>query len=222
MVLMSGDPIRIKYVAENYLDDVVQINNTRLMLAYTGFYKNKKISLMSHGIGMPSASLYVRELITEYNVDTIIRMGTCGAVDADIKLRDILISMAASTDSNMNRINFRGYDLASIANFNMICKVTNVAKKMNINIRVGNFFTTDSFYHKDIKLLDILKRYNILGIDMETAGIYSIASELRAQALSICTVSDHIIKQEKLSVKERESSFNEMIKIVLETVFLYF
>ncbi|MBZ2279563.1 purine-nucleoside phosphorylase, partial [Buchnera aphidicola] len=131
IVLMSGDPIRIKYVAENYLDDVVQINNTRLMLAYTGFYKNKKISLMSHGIGMPSASLYVRELITEYNVDTIIRMGTCGAVDADIKLRDILISMAASTDSNMNRINFRGYDLASIANFNMICKVTNVAKKMN-------------------------------------------------------------------------------------------
>ncbi|MBZ2279125.1 purine-nucleoside phosphorylase, partial [Buchnera aphidicola] len=131
IVLMSGDPIRIKYIAENYLYDVVQINNTRLMLAYSGFYKNKKISLMSHGIGMPSASLYVRELITEYNVNHIIRMGTCGAIHDDIKLRDIVISIAASTDSNMNRINFQGYDLASIADFNMIRRVIHVAEKMN-------------------------------------------------------------------------------------------
>ncbi|QCI20661.1 purine-nucleoside phosphorylase [Buchnera aphidicola (Brachycaudus cardui)] len=221
VVLMPGDPVRAKYIAKNYLSNCVQINSTRLMLAYTGFYKNKKVSVMSHGIGIPSASLYVRELILEYNVKKIVRIGTCGTVSNDIKLRDIVISMGASTDSKVNRIGFNNHDFAAISDYNMLHAAVQIAKKMNIEVYVGNFFTTDSFYNDDKNMLDILKKYNILGIDMETAGIYAVASELRAQALSICTVSDHIEKKEKVSSKDRESSFEDMINIALELIILH-
>lgn len=217
IVLMPGDPVRAKYIAEKYLKKYVQINNTRLMLAYTGFYKNKKISIMSHGIGIPSASLYSRELITEFNVKKIIRIGTCGAVRDDINLRDIVISMGACTDSKINRIKFNNHDFAAIADFDMLFNLVKISKKMNIPVFVGNFFTTDSFYNEDINMLNLLKKYNIIGIDMETAGIYSVAAEFQTQALSICTVSDHILKKECLSSQARESSFNEMIEIALES-----
>lgn len=220
IVLMPGDPIRAKYIAENYLDKFTQVNNTRLMLAYTGFYKNKKISVMSHGIGVPSASLYARELIVEYHVKKIIRIGTCGAVLNNIKLRDIIIGMGASTDSKTNRIRFNNHDFSAIANFDMICNMVVTAKRMNTAVHVGNFFTTDLFYNDDENMLSILQKYNILGVDMETSGIYAVASELNAKALSVCTVSDHITKKEKLSSKDRESSFNEMITMALESSLL--
>jgi len=218
IVLMPGDPLRAKYIAEKYLKNYIQVNNTRLMLAYTGFYKNKKISIMSHGIGIPSASLYTRELIVEFNVKKIIRIGTCGSVRDDIKLRDIVISMGACTDSKVNRIRFNNHDFSAIADFDMIYKTVLIAKKMKIKVSVGNFFTTDSFYNDDKKMINILKRYNIIGVDMETAGIYGVASELKAQALSVCTVSDHIIKKESLSSIEREASFNDMIELALESI----
>ncbi|QCI21813.1 purine-nucleoside phosphorylase [Buchnera aphidicola (Hyadaphis tataricae)] len=217
IVLMPGDPLRAKYIAENYLNNSNQINNVRLMLAYTGFYKNKKVSVMSHGIGIPSAALYIRELIVEYNVKHIIRIGTCGAVRNDIKLRDIVISMGACTDSKFNRIKFNNHDFAAIGNFNMIRSAVDAAKNINIEVHVGNFFTTDSFYNNDQKMLKILNQYNILGVDMETAGIYGVTSELNAEALSICTVSDHLINKDKLSSKDRESSFHDMMHIALET-----
>jgi len=220
IVLMPGDPIRAKYIAENYLKDAIQINDTRLMLAYTGYYKSKKISIMSHGMGIPSASLYVRELISEYNVKKIIRVGTCGTLQNNIKLRDIVISMGASTDSKVNRIRFNNHDYAAIADFKMIFHAFVTAKKMNFKVHIGNFFTTDSFYSENEDMLKILKKYNIIGIDMETAGIYSVASELKAQALSICTVSDHITKKEAVSPKDRESSFHNMITLSLETTLL--
>jgi len=217
IVLMPGDPLRAKYIAENYLNNFQQINKVRLMLAYTGFYKNKKISVMSHGIGIPSATLYVRELINEYKVKKIIRIGTCGAVREDVNLRDIVIGMGACTDSKINRIKFKNHDFSAIADFKMICKTMHIAKKLNVNIRVGNFFTTDSFYNDDQETLEILQKYHILGVDMETAGIYGVTSELMVKAISICTVSDHIIKKESLSSKDRESSFNSMIHIALES-----
>ncbi|WP_422667423.1 purine-nucleoside phosphorylase [Buchnera aphidicola] len=220
IVLMCGDPIRAKYIAENYLKDYHQINNTRLMLAYTGYFKNKKISIMSHGIGIPSAILYVKELILEYKVKKIIRVGTCGTINHNIALRDIIISMGACTDSKVNRINFNNHDFSAIADFHMLYNAVKIAKKINIKVHVGNFFTTDSFYNDDKKMLNILNKYNILGIDMETSGIYAVASELNAKALSICTVSDHIIKKEKVSSKDRESGFNDMIKIALESTLL--
>ncbi|QCI24043.1 purine-nucleoside phosphorylase [Buchnera aphidicola (Macrosiphoniella sanborni)] len=217
IVLMPGDPVRAKYIAEKYLSKCIQINNTRLMFAYTGFYKNKKISIMSHGIGIPSAALYTHELISTFNVKKIIRIGTCGSIRDDINLRDIVISMGASTDSKINRIKFNNHDFSAISDFEMLYHVFNIAKKMNITVSVGNFFTTDSFYNDDKHMLNILKKYNIIGIDMETAGIYSVAAELHAKALSICTVSDHIIKRESLSSIDRESSFNDMIEIALES-----
>lgn len=219
IVLMPGDPIRARYIAENYLDNVIQINDTRLMLGYTGYFKNKKISIMSHGIGIPSASLYVRELLVDYNVKKIIRIGTCGTVQNYIKLRDIVVSMGASTDSKINRIRFNNHDYAAIADFNMIFHAFLISKKMNFNIHIGNFFTTDSFYGENENMLNILKKYNIIGVDMETAGIYSVASEFNAQALSICTVSDHIIKKQSVSSEDRESSFNDMINFALEVAF---
>ena len=218
VVLMPGDPVRARYIAEKYLNNYIEVNNTRLMLAYTGFYKNRKVSIMSHGIGIPSASLYVRELIVEFNVKKVIRIGTCGAVRDDIKLRDIVISMGASTDSKVNRTRFNNHDFSAIADFDMIYNIFLVAKKMKIKVSIGNFFTTDSFYNDDDKMLNILKKYNIIGVDMETAGIYGVASELKAQALSICTVSDHIINKVSLSSIERESSFNNMIELALESV----
>jgi len=218
IVLMPGDPVRARYIAETYLNNFVQVNDTRLMLAYTGFYKNRRVSIMSHGIGIPSASLYTRELIVEFNVKKIIRIGTCGAVRDDIKLRDIVISMGACTDSSVNRIKFNNHDFSAIADFDLIYNVFLVSKKLNIKVLIGNFFTTDSFYNDNIEMLHILKKYNILGVDMETAGIYGVASELKVQALSICTVSDHIMKKEFLSSKERESSFNNMIELALESI----
>ncbi|QIQ42100.1 MAG: purine-nucleoside phosphorylase [Buchnera aphidicola (Microlophium carnosum)] len=218
VVLMPGDPIRAKYITEKYLNNYIQINNTRLMLAYTGFYKNRKVSIMSHGIGIPSASLYTRELIVEFNVKKIIRIGTCGAVRDDIKLRDIVISMGASTDSKVHRIKFNNHDFSAIADFDLIYNIVSVARKMNIKVSIGNFFTTDSFYNDDNIMLNILKKYNIIGVDMETAGIYGVASELKAQALSICTVSDHIINKKSLSSIERESTFNDMIELALESI----
>lgn len=220
IVLMPGDPIRAKYIAKNYLENAIQINDTRLMLAYTGYFKNKKISIMSHGIGIPSASLYVRELIQEYNVKKIIRIGTCGTIQNNIKLRDIVISMGACTDSNFNRVRFNNNDYSAIADFEMIFHAFLTAKKMNFKVHIGNFFTTDSFYNENKDMLNILEKYNIIGIDMETAGIYSVASELKAQALSICTVSDHILKKEALSSKDREDSFHDMIDFSLKTAFL--
>ncbi|WP_343154201.1 purine-nucleoside phosphorylase [Buchnera aphidicola] len=218
-ILMPGDPVRAKYIAENYLNNFKQINTTRLMLAYTGYYKNKKISIMSHGIGIPSAALYVRELITEYNVKKIIRIGTCGAVRDDINLRDIVIGLGASTDSKFNRIRFYNHDYAAISDFHITYQAFLAARQMKVKIHIGNFFTTDSFY-TDQDMLKILNKYNIVGIDMETAGIYSVASEFRAQALSICTVSDHILKKESVSSSDRESSFNDMIVLSLETTLL--
>ncbi|CAL4325860.1 Purine nucleoside phosphorylase DeoD-type [Buchnera aphidicola (Protaphis terricola)] len=218
-ILMPGDPIRAKYIAKNYLDDFKKINETRLMLAYTGYYKNKKISVMSHGIGIPSSALYVKELISYYNVKKIIRIGTCGAIRHDIKLRDIVISLGASTDSKFNRIRFNFHDYAAIADFEMTYNAFLTAKKNNIKVHIGNFFTTDSFYTDD-SMLNILNKYNIIGIDMETAGIYSVAAEFKAKALSICTVSDHIFKKEFISSKDRESSFNDMITLSLETALL--
>lgn len=218
IVLMPGDPVRAKYISEKYLNNSIQINNTRLMLAYTGFYKNRKVSIMSHGIGIPSASLYTRELIVEFNVKKIIRIGTCGAVRDDIKLRDVVISMGACTDSNVNRIRFNNHDFSATADFEMLYNIFLSSKKLNIKVLIGNFFTTDSFYNDDEKMLSILKKYNIIGVDMETAGIYGVASELKVQALSICTVSDHIIKKEHLSSKERESTFNNMIELALESI----
>ncbi|XBC43278.1 MAG: purine-nucleoside phosphorylase [Buchnera aphidicola (Meitanaphis flavogallis)] len=219
-VLMPGDPIRARYIAKNYLNHATEVTNVRSMLGFTGDYKGKRISIMSHGIGMPSCLIYAYELITEYNVKKIIRIGTCGTVCEDINLNDIIICLGASTDSKINRLRFRNNDFSAVADFDLVCNLVFASKDLGIQVNVGNFFTTDLFYHNNNDVLQSVKQFNIIGIEMETAGLYSISAELGIKSASICTVSDHIIKNSRISSQDRESSLDKMIKIALNSSLL--
>lgn len=219
-VLMPGDPLRAKFIAETFLDNFHEVTNVRNMLGYTGEYQGKRISVMGHGMGIPSCSIYATELITQYGVKNIIRVGSCGAISQNVNLRDIVIGMGACTDSKVNRIRFMDHDFAAIADYDLIHNAVQAAKLKNIPVKVGNLFSTDLFYTPQPKLFDVMEKYNILGVEMEAAGIYGLAAEYQAKALTICTVSDHIRRGEKLSAQERQFSFNEMITIALESVIL--
>ncbi|NKI72919.1 purine-nucleoside phosphorylase [Dickeya sp. CFBP 2040] len=220
VVLMPGDPLRAKYIAETFLENAVEVNNVRGMLGFTGTYKGRRISVMGHGMGIPSCSIYTKELITEYGVKKIIRVGSCGAVRSDVKLRDVVIGMGACTDSKVNRIRFKDHDFAAIADFDLLRHAVDAAKARGINTRVGNLFSADLFYTPDSQMFDVMEKYGILGVEMEAAGIYSVAAEYGAKALAICTVSDHIRTHEQTTAAERQTTFNEMIEIALESVLL--
>ena len=216
-VLMPGDPLRAKYIAETFLDEAQQVSDVRNMLGFTGEYKGSTLSVMAHGMGIPSASIYCTELIRDYRVKRIIRVGSCGSVHPAVKLRDIVIAMGASTDSGVNRMRFGGYDLAAIASFDLLRNAVRTAEKKDLRFHVGNVFSADLFYAADPTQLDLMAKNNILGVEMETAGIYAIAAELGAEALAICTVSDNIKSGEALSPAERQTTFDEMIELALET-----
>ena len=216
-VLMPGDPLRAKYIAENFLEDAKQVCDVRNMFGYTGSYKGHRISVMGHGMGIPSCSIYVHELIAEYGVKNIIRIGSCGAVRDDVNLMDIVIGMGASTDSKVNRIRFNDHDFAAIADFDLLEEAVKQARAQNVSVKVGNVFTSDLFYTPESELFEKMERLGILGVDMEAAGIYGVAADHGAKALTILTVSDHITRGEKLSAEERQDSFNDMMKVALET-----
>ncbi|WP_032093494.1 MULTISPECIES: purine-nucleoside phosphorylase [Pasteurellaceae] len=220
VVLMPGDPLRAKYIAETFLQDAQEVTNVRNMLGYTGSYKGRRISVMGHGMGIPSCSIYAKELITEYGVKKIIRVGSCGAVRHDVKVRDVVIGMGACTDSKVNRIRFKDNDFAAIADFGMTQAAVQAAKNKGVAVRVGNLFSADLFYTPDVEMFDVMEKYGILGVEMEAAGIYAVAAEFGAKALAICTVSDHIRTHEQTSAEERQLTFNEMIDIALESVLL--
>ncbi|OOF37185.1 purine-nucleoside phosphorylase [Rodentibacter heidelbergensis] len=219
-VLMPGDPLRAKYIAETFLDDVKEVTNVRNMLGFTGTYKGRKISVMGHGMGIPSCSIYAKELITEYGVKKIIRVGSCGAVKMDVKLRDVVIGLGACTDSKVNRIRFKDNDFAAIADFGLASAAVAAAKEKGIPVKVGNLFSADLFYTPDVEMFDVMEKYGILGVEMEAAGIYGVAAEYGARALTICTVSDHIRTHEQTSAEERQLTFNEMIEIALESILI--
>ncbi len=220
VVLMPGDPLRAKYIAETFLQDVKEITNVRNMLGFTGTYKGRKISVMGHGMGIPSCSIYTKELITEYGVKKIIRVGSCGAVRMDVKLRDVVIGFGACTDSKVNRIRFKNHDFAAIADFDMTMAAVQAAKAKGLNVHVGNLFSADLFYTPDVEMFDVMEKYSILGVEMEAAGIYGVAAEFGAKALTICTVSDHIRTHEQTTPEERQLTFNDMIEIALESVLI--
>ncbi|KLN97814.1 purine-nucleoside phosphorylase [Moellerella wisconsensis] len=220
VVLMPGDPLRAKYIAETFLDDVRQVNNVRGMLGFTGSYKGRKISVMGHGMGIASCSIYATELIKDFGVKVIIRVGSCGAVMDDVKLRDVVIGMGACTDSNVNRQRFKNHDFAAIADYGLVHNAVEAAKARNINVRVGNLFSADLFYSPDPDMFKVMEKYGILGVEMEAAGIYGVAAEYGAKALTICTVSDHIKTGEQTTAEERQTTFNEMIEIALDSVLL--
>ena len=218
-VLMPGDPLRAKYIAENFLSDSRQVSDVRNMLGFSGEYNGNAVSVMAHGMGIPSASIYCTELIRDYGVKRILRVGSCGTVHPAVKLRDVVIAMGASTDSGVNRMRFGGYDLAAIASFGLLRNAVRAAEKKSLRFHVGNVFSADLFYAADATQLDMMKKNNILGVEMETAGIYAIAAELGAEALAICTVSDVIKSGEALSPGERQTSFDGMIELALEAAF---
>lgn len=215
-VLMPGDPLRARYIAETFLEASRQVSDVRNMLGFTGEYKGSTVSVMAHGMGIPSASIYCTELIRDYHVKRIIRVGSCGSVHPAVELRDIVIAMGASTDSGVNRMRFGGYDLAAIASFDLLRNAVRTAEKKKLRFHVGNVFSADLFYAADPTQLDLMAKNNILGVEMETAGIYAIAAELGAEALAICTVSDNIKSGEALSPAERQTTFDEMIELALD------
>lgn len=217
-VLLPGDPLRAKFIAENFLDEVQQVNTVRNMLAYTGNYKGCPVSVMGSGMGIPSISIYAKELITDYGVKNLIRVGSCGAVSKDVKLRDVLIGMGACTDSGVNRARFGGYDYAATANYELLEAHVNAARELGTEVRIGNLFSADLFYTPLPEMFDRMEKMGVLGVEMEAAGLYGVCAEFGAQGMSICTVSDHIRTGESSSSKEREESFTEMMEIALEAV----
>ena len=217
-VLMPGDPLRAQYITETYLDNGRRVTDVRIMWGFTGEYKGIPVSVMSHGMGIPSVSIYCTELITEYDVKRVIRVGSCGTSHPDVKLRDVLIGMGASTDSNVNRMRFGGYDLAALATFSLVRNAVDAAESNNVNYHVGNLFSADLFYTPDPDMFDTMAKYNVLGVEMESAGIFPIAAEFGVEALAICTVSDDIRTGDALTSDERATTFDEMITVALETV----
>ena len=216
-VLMPGDPLRAQYVAESYLDGARRVTDVRNMWGYTGEYKGRPISVMAHGMGIPSASIYATELIEAYGAKRLLRVGSCGTSHPAVKLRDIVIGMGASTDSNVNRMRFGGYDFAAIASFDLLQKSVAAARDLGVRYHVGNLFSADLFYTPDPGMFETMARYGVYGIEMEAAGIYALAAEHGVEALAICTVSDDIPSGDALSSDERATTFDEMIEVALET-----
>ena len=217
VVLMPGDPLRAKYIAETYLENPVLFNTVRNMYGYTGTYKGKEISVMGSGMGIPSMTLYAHELYTFFDVDAIIRVGSAGALQDEIKVRDVVIAMSASTNSNFAvQYGFPG-PIAPTANFDMLYDAVNICKERNASVKVGNVFTTDVFYNANPEVPKMARDLGMLCVEMETAGLYLEAAASHKKALSIVSISDHMFRTEELTALEREQSFNEMMEISLET-----
>ncbi len=215
-VLLPGDPLRAKYIAENFLADAICYNEVRGMYGYTGLYKGKRISVQGTGMGIPSISIYVNELIANYKTKNLIRIGSCGSMQADIQIRDVILAMSASTDSSINKICFHGMDYASTANFVLLKKAYDCALEKDISVKVGSVLTTDTFYSDDPNSWRHWANYGILAVEMETAVLYTLAAKFKVNALSILTVSDSLVTKEETTSEERQKTFNQMVEIALE------
>lgn len=215
-VLLPGDPLRAQFIAENFLEDAVCFNKVRNMLGFTGTYKGKKVSVMGSGMGMPSMGIYSYELFTEYEVDSIIRIGSAGGIRDDIKLRDIVIGMGASTNSNYASQYKLPGTFAPLADFSMIRKAVEVAERENIKVVVGNMLSSDTFYTDSSSDNDLWKKMGVLAVEMESAALYMNAARLGKKALGIFTISDHLYTGESLPAIDRQESFKDMMKIALE------
>jgi purine-nucleoside phosphorylase len=215
-VLLPGDPLRAKNIAEKMLEDVICFNQVRGMLGYTGRYGNKRVSAMGSGMGMPTLSIYLNELVTEYHVKTLIRVGTCGAFQPYMKVGDIVLAMTASTDSHINKLRFRGMDFAPAANFDLLLKAYEAAKERGINVYVGGIFSGDTFYADDPDWWQQWAAYGALVCEMETNALYTLAAKFNVDALSILTVSDSLVTGEISTAEQREKEFGQMAAIALE------
>ncbi len=217
-VLLPGDPLRAKYIAQNYFDNAHCYNEVRGMLGFTGTYKGQDISVQGSGMGMPSLSIYVNELIDEYQVKTIVRVGTCGSFQEHLGVGQLVIGMAASTDSAINTHIFHGYDFAPCADPLLFTKAVNLASEMNLPYHAGGIVSTDRFYLEDIRYEPKWVEYGLLATDMESSALYTLALRKGVKALSILTVSDNLVTGEFASQEERERSFGQMIDLALAVV----
>ncbi|TDU91650.1 purine-nucleoside phosphorylase [Kribbella voronezhensis] len=215
-VLFPGDPLRAKWIAETYLSDVICYTEIRNMFGFTGTYKGEQVSVQGSGMGQASASIYANELFAEYDVQTLIRVGTCGALTEKVKIRDVIVAMSASTDSQMNRLRFHGIDYAPTADYQLLRAAADAAEAAGLNVHVGQVFSGDLFYNDRPDLVSRTAEYGVLGIEMEAAALYTLAAKFGRRALGIMTVSDHLITKEETSAEERQTTFSEMITIALD------
>src|SRR5574341_913151 len=215
-VLLPGDPLRAKYMAETMLAQVTCYNQIRGMLGFTGFYQGKRVSIQSTGMGMPSIAIYVNELISSYQIRRLIRAGSCGAIQPDLKLRDLVLAMSASTDSSFNKLRFAGMDYAPTASFGLLNKAYATARQKGLAAKVGPVLSSDNFYDADPEQWKLWAAYGVLAIEMETAALYTIAAQHRVEALSILTVSDSLVTGGAETAEARQKSFVSMFEIALE------
>lgn len=215
-VLLPGDPLRAQFIAEKFLDDSFCYNEVRGMYGFTGYYNDKRISIQGTGMGIPSASIYINELLREYKVKRMVRVGSCGSLQKNIKLRDVILAQSASTNSGMNERRFKGQDYAPTANFGLLKEAYETARAMNIDPEVGNVLTCDDFYSPGEDWHEIWQKYGVLAAEMETAELYTLAARFEIEALSILTVSDSVCGGKETSAEERERTFTDMIKIALK------
>lgn len=218
LVLLPGDPLRARHIAMTMLARAVEVTSVRNMLGFTGEWQGMPVSVMGSGIGIPSAMLYATELIRDHGVRYVVRVGTCGAIAGDVRLGDLVLALGASTDSSVNRLRFGGFDFAATASWPLLSRVAAMAQQDGPAIRVGRVFTSDFFYHPRQDLLDLLQRFGFLALDMETAGLYGIAAEFGAEALSVMTVSDHLADDTHMDAEQRETGVDRMIRLVLDAL----
>ena len=217
LVLMPGDPLRARWIAETYLTDATCYSTVRNMFGFTGTYQGHRVSVQGSGMGMPSCSIYAHELLNEYGVTTLIRVGSCGSITDSIKLRDVIAASASSTDSAMNRMRFDGLiDYAPVADFFLLRAAVDAAARRGIEMHVGPIFAADAFYGDRPDLYDRLAAYGVLAVEMESAALYTIAARFRARALTVLTVSDHILTGEHLPALDREQTFGQMVEVALD------
>jgi len=215
-ILLPGDPLRAKYVAETMLEGAFCYNQVRGMYGYTGMYQGKRVSVQGSGMGIPSIAIYVNELISSFGVKSLIRIGTCGGMHPDLKIRDIILAMSASTDSNFNKLRFKGMNYAPTASFALLKRAYDTASQMGIKVWVGGVLSSDDFYNDEPGYWKMWSDYGILAAEMETAALYTLAARFKVDALSILTVSDSLTSGEQVSAEGREKSLTEMFKLALE------
>jgi len=215
-VIISGDPLRIKHMADHFLEDAFCFNEIRGMLGYTGSYKGKRVSMLGTGIGIPSTAVFVHELANNYSVKNVIRAGTLGAMQSDLKIGDLVLAQSASTDSNVNRLYFDGLDFAPTANFELLQKAFKVARENNYETRVGSIFSTDTFYNPNEDRWQKWIAHGILGVEMESSLLYTLAARHNFKALSILSVSDNLISGSSALPDVRETAFTKMFELALE------
>ncbi len=219
-VLMPGDPLRAKWIAQTFLEDAECYNEVRGMFGFTGTYRGQRVSVQGSGMGLPSASIYLNELFREYDVRSVVRVGSCGALTEDLAVRDLVIASGACTDSSMNRVRFEGLDYAPVADFGLMRAAFDAAtaREMSVATKVGLVFSSDSFYSPRPELAARMVEYGVMAVEMEASALYTLAAQFKAKALAICTVSDHVITGVETTAAEREQTFGDMVEIALDAM----